>query len=104
MVDEPSNGELSRLIQAMRGDFRDDLAQMNLRLDRLVSQDVYAVEKAAMAKELSDLAKVVESVQSQRQADADRVTQTRRWLVASVIIPLLGLVLPVVLVVAGGKT
>lgn len=104
MADEPSNGELWRLIEAMRGDVRDDMGTINARLDRLVSADVYAVEKAAMAKDIADLVKVVEGMQQQRQADADRVTQTRRWLVASVIIPFLGLVLPVVLFMAGGKS
>jgi hypothetical protein len=103
MADEPSNGELWRLIEAMRGDFRDDMAQFLVHLGRLVSADVYAVEKAALAKDIADLVKVVEAMQAQRQADADRITQTRRWLVASVIIPLLGLVLPVVLFMAGGK-
>jgi hypothetical protein len=102
MADEPSLGELGRLIQALRDDVRDDMAQINVRLDRLVSADVYAVEKAAMNKEISDIAKVVDNLQAQRQADADRVTQTRRWLVASVLIPLLGLILPVVLFMAGG--
>lgn len=104
MADEPTNGELWRLIETMRGDVRDDMAQIHVHLGRLVSADVYAVEKAAMAKAIDDLAKVVQEMQRQRQADADRITATRRWLVASVIVPLLGLVLPVVLFVAGGKT
>lgn len=102
MAEEPSNGELWRLIEAMRGDFRTNLSQMNMRLDRLVSTEVYAVEKAAMTKEIADLAKALEGVQAQRAADAERVTQTRRWLVASVFIPLVGLVLPVVLFMAQG--
>jgi hypothetical protein len=113
--DEPSLGELGRLIQALRGDVRDDMAQINARLDRLVSADVYAVEKAAMAKDIADVTKVVEqlaakqerdvaAIHDQRAQDANRVTQTRRWLLASVVIPLLGLVLPVVLFLAGGKS
>ncbi|MER7068928.1 hypothetical protein ABT357_25185 [Streptomyces albidoflavus] len=103
MADEPSLGELGRLIQALRGDVRDDLAQVNARLDRLVSADVYAVERSAMEKQISDLGKAVEAIQQQRQQDADRVTQTRRYLLASVVMPLLGLVLPVVLFLAGSK-
>jgi hypothetical protein len=90
------------------------MAQINARLDRLVSADVYAVEKAAMAKDIADLTKVVEqlaakeerdvtAIQDQRVQDANRVTQTRRWLVASVVVPLLGLVLPVITFLAGGK-
>lgn len=113
MVDEPSLGELGRLIQALRGDVRDDMAQINSRLDRLVSADVYAVEKAAMSKDISDLVKAVEqlsakqerdvtAMQAQRIQDADRLTQTRRWMVGAVI-SMLGLVLPVILFMAGGK-
>ncbi|MFD8777511.1 hypothetical protein [Streptomyces sp. NPDC059916] len=103
MADEPSNGELWRLIEAMRGDVRDDMGQINTRLDKLVSADVYAVEKAAMAKDISDLGDEVQRIKRMREQDVERVTQTRRFLVASVIIPLLGLVLPVVLFLAGGK-
>lgn len=114
MTDEPSLGELGRLIQALRGDVRDDMAQINIRLDRLVSIDVYAVEKAALLKNLSDLEKGMQqlvakheqdmrAVQEQRVQDADRVTNTRRWLVGAVI-SLLGILVPVILFVAGGKT
>lgn len=104
MADEPTNGELWRLIETMRSDVRDDMAQIHVNLGRLVSADVYAVEKASIVKDIADIVKVVEAMQAQRQADADRVTQTRRWLVASVIVPLLGLILPIVLFMAGGKT
>lgn len=113
MADEPSNAELGRLIQALRGDVRDDMAQINSRLDRLVSADVYAVEKASTAKDIAELAGAVtrleqrheqdvRAINERRDQDANRVTQTRRWMVASVLIPLLGLVLPVVLFMAGG--
>lgn len=113
MADEPSLGELGRLIQALRGDVRDDMAQINTRLDRLVSIDVYAVEKAALLKDLSDLERShqqlaakhdrdMAAVQEQRVQDAERVTNTRRWLVGAVI-SLLGLVVPVILFMAGGK-
>jgi hypothetical protein len=113
VADEPSLGELGRLIQALRGDVRDDMAQINTRLDRLVSIDVYAVEKAALLKDISDLEKTVQqlsakqerdvtAIQEQRIQDADRVTQTRRWLVGAVI-SLLGLVVPIILFMAGGK-
>lgn len=103
MADEPSLGELGRLIQLMRGDIRDDMAQINSRLDRMVSTDVYGVEKAALERAIADVKKDVESVQAQRVTDADRVTQTRRWMFASVIVPVLGLILPVVFFLAGGK-
>lgn len=103
MPDEPSLGELGRLIQALRGDVREDMAAINSRLDKLVSAEVYAVEKAAMAKDIADLQKDIEKINEQRTQDSLRVTQTRRWVVASVIIPLLGLALPFVMFMAGGK-
>ncbi|MFE7780279.1 hypothetical protein [Streptomyces nigrescens] len=101
MADEPSLGELGRLIQALRGDIRDDMAQINARLDRMVSNDVYTVEKAGLVKEIGDLAKDVEALAAQRTQDAERVTQTRRWMVASVIIPLVGIVLPLIMMLRG---
>ncbi|SDR62030.1 MULTISPECIES: hypothetical protein [unclassified Streptomyces] len=101
MADEPSLGELGRLIQALRGDIRDDMAQINARLDRMVSTDVYTVEKAGLVKEIADLAKDVEGLAAQRSQDAERVTQTRRWMVASVIIPLIGIVLPLIMMLRG---
>lgn len=101
MADEPSLGELGRLIELMRSDIRDDMAGLNARLDRMVNLDVYAVEKASVAKDIAELTKAVEGLQAGRERDAERVTQTRRWLVASVIIPLLGIVLPLVMVMKG---
>lgn len=114
MPDEPSLGELGRLIRSLRDDVRDDMAQINIRLDRLVSSEVYAVEKAALLKDLSDLERTVQQlsakqdrdirgVQDQRIQDADRITQTRRWL-AGAVISLLGILIPVILFMAGGKT
>jgi histidinol dehydrogenase len=112
--DDLSLGELGRIIQALRGDVRDDMAQIQQRLDRLVSLDVYTVEKAALSKDIADLTKTVEQltakhdkdikdVHDQRNKDADRVTQTRRWMVGTVLIPLLGLILPVAIFL-GGKS
>lgn len=101
MADEPSLGELGRLIQALRGDIRDDMAGINARLDRMVSNDVYTVEKAGLVKEIADVAKEVEVLQAQRERDAERVTQTRRWMVASVIVPLIGIVLPLMVMLRG---
>ncbi|MFK0288251.1 hypothetical protein ACIQVL_48440 [Streptomyces sp. NPDC090499] len=114
MSDDLSLGELGRIIQGLRSDVRDDMTEIQRRLDRLVSLDVYNVEKAAMSKDIADLTKVVDqlsvkhdqdikNVRDQRDKDADRVTQTRRWMVGTVLIPLLGLVLPVIIFLVGGK-
>ncbi|MEU3260929.1 MULTISPECIES: hypothetical protein [Streptomyces] len=114
MAGEPSLGELGRLIQALREEQRENNMQVNARLDKLVSAEVYAVERAVMQKDITDLEKAVESIQTQRRQDVDsmqaqrqqdalRVTNTRRWVVASVLMPVLGLVLPILLFLAGGK-
>lgn len=114
MADEPSNGELWRLIEAMRGDVREDMTQINVQLGKLVSSELYLADKARIERDISGLTSTVDKLASkqqqdidavnrQRLADVERVTQTRRFLLASVLIPLLGLVLPVVLFLAGGK-
>jgi len=114
VTDDLSLGELGRIIQALRGDVRDDMAQIQQRLDRLVSVDVYTVEKAALTKEIADVAKVVDqlalkqeadmrAVREQRDKDAERVTGTRRWMVGTVV-SLLGLIIPVIIFVVGGKS
>jgi hypothetical protein len=45
--DEPGIGELARTIDAFRRDTRDDLQQINTRLDQFVLREVYASDKAA---------------------------------------------------------
>lgn len=113
MPDDPSNGELWRLIETMRSDVREDMAQIHVHLGRLVSSEVYSVEKAALVKDITDLEKAVQqlstkhdqdvtAIQNQRIQDAERVTNTRRWLVGAVI-SLLAIVVPVILFMAGGK-
>lgn len=99
----PGLGELGRLIQALRGDVRESIGQLNGRLDKLVHAEVYAAEKASMAKDIRDLELAVEALRRQRDLDAERVTQTRRWMLASVVIPILGLVVPVALFLMGSK-
>jgi hypothetical protein len=80
------------------------MAQINGRLDRMVSTDVYGVEKAGLERDIAEVKRELANVQAQRLQDVERVTQTRRWMFASVVIPILGLVLPLVLFLAGGKS
>ncbi|MFK8851268.1 hypothetical protein [Streptomyces sp. Ac-502] len=101
MPDEPSLGELGRLIQLMRGDFRDDMAQLSMRLDKVVSVERYDPEQASVKKDIADLTRAVEGLAAQREKDAERVTQTRRWMIASVIVPLIGIVLPLMVMLRG---
>ena len=95
MPDEPTLGELGRLIQALRGDMRDDLAQLNTRLDKVVPMDVYTVEK----NQITDR---VAALESQREKDAERMTATRRWLIGAVVLPLVGILLPIIVIFTRG--
>ncbi|MFJ6729975.1 hypothetical protein ACIQPQ_34260 [Streptomyces sp. NPDC091281] len=78
MPDEPTNGELGRLIEALRSEMRDDLAGLNQRLDRVVPLDVYTIEKTQLTKRLDDL-------ETARKQEAEKLTATRRWMVGTVI-------------------
>jgi hypothetical protein len=78
VTDEPTNGELSRLIQSLRDDWREDLQGLNTRLDKVVPMDVYTIEKTAMTARITEL-------EQQRKQDAERITATRRWIIGTVI-------------------
>lgn len=78
MADEPSNGELGRLIQAMRTDMREDMELLNRRLDKVVPMDVYTIEKTSLSERVT-------SLEAQREKDAERLVATRRWMIATVI-------------------
>lgn len=93
--DEPTLGELGRLIQALRGDMRDDLAQLNSRLDKVVPMDVYTIQQQQMTDRVAAL-------EAQREKDTERVTATRRWLIGAVILPLVGILLPTIIIFSRG--
>jgi hypothetical protein len=78
VTDEPTNGELGRLIQSLRSEFREDLGQLNTRLDKVVPMDVYTIEKTAMTERITEL-------EQQRKQDTERITATRRWIIGTVI-------------------
>lgn len=94
MADEPSNGELGRLIEALRTEMREDLGSLNTRLDRVVSLDVYTIEKTQMSKR-------IDALEAARTADAERLTATRRWMVGTVITVVVAL-LPYLGALVGG--
>lgn len=85
MADEPTNGELGRLIQSLRDDMREDmghlrsemredLVSLNGRLDKVVPMDVYSIEKTQLTDRVTAL-------ETQREKDADKVIATRRWVI-----------------------
>lgn len=78
MADEPTNGELGRLIESLRTDMREDMGLLNQRLDKVVPMDVYTIEKTTLSNRVAALEK-------SRETDADKLTATRRWMVGTVI-------------------
>ncbi|MEU4169425.1 hypothetical protein AB0F46_21440 [Streptomyces sp. NPDC026665] len=78
MADDPTNGELGRLIEALRSEIREDLGELNTRLNEVVPREPYTIEKQQMVKRLDDL-------EAARKEDAARVTATRRWMIGVVI-------------------
>ncbi|MEU0522776.1 hypothetical protein [Streptomyces niveus] len=96
MSDEPSNGELGRLIQSLRGEMREDLGQINGRLDRLVPMDVYTIEKTQLAERVTAL-------ETQREKDAERIIATRRWMIGVVITVCLALLPYLATIVTGAS-
>ena len=84
MGDEPSNGELGRLIEALRMDMREDMGMLNQRLDKVVPMDVYTIEKTQTTDRVTAL-------EAAREKDAERVTNTRRWMIGAVLTVMIGL-------------
>ncbi|GFE20004.1 hypothetical protein [Streptomyces nigrescens] len=95
MSDEPTLGEVVRRFEDRLADVRDDIQQLGRRLDTKVSQDVYDLRHEALAARVSTL-------ETLREKDAERIVTTRRWLIGAVIVPLVGILLPVVILLLRG--
>jgi hypothetical protein len=93
--DEPTLGEVVRRFEDRLADVRDDIQQLGRRLDTKVSQDVYDLRHEALASRVSTL-------ETLREKDAERIVATRRWLIGAVIVPLVGILLPVVILLLRG--
>lgn len=95
MPDEPGLGEIARRLEDMRLDLKDDMRDLAKRLDGKVSMDVYQLRhEALMAR--------VTALETLREKDADRIVATRRWLIGAVIVPLVGIMLPLVVLLMRG--
>ena len=95
MSDEPTLGELARRFEDRLADVRDDIKQLGQRMDGKVSQDVYDLRHEALSTRVGAL-------ETLREKDAERVAATRRWLIGAVIVPLVGVLLPVIIMLMRG--
>jgi hypothetical protein len=120
MVDEPTGWEMKRAMEAMDRAMRDGLAQINARLDKLVSQDAFQAEQrrrddqyatlmADIADEKAERVAAIEAEKRARergdaaqQAQLDKADANRRWLWAAVVIPIAGIIVTVLLARGGG--
>lgn len=87
MPDEPTLGELQRTLE--RG-----LSEINSRLDKVVSQDVYAAERDRLYDRIADLQGDLAEEKAERvkgdlnqQNQLDKLVAGLRWTAASVAIP-----------------
>ncbi|MCT9092832.1 hypothetical protein N4G70_28765 [Streptomyces sp. ASQP_92] len=95
MPDEPTLGELARRFEDRLVDVRDDIQQLGRRMDEKVDQRVYDLRHEALASRVSTL-------ETLREKDAEKLVATRRWLIGAVIVPLVGILLPVILLLTRG--
>ncbi|MFB7500012.1 hypothetical protein ACFC09_35935 [Streptomyces sp. NPDC056161] len=95
MADEPTLGEVVRRFEDRLTDVRDDIKQLGERIDTKVSQEVYDLRHEALASR-------VVALETLREKDAEKLVATRRWLIGAVIVPLVGILLPVIILLTQG--
>lgn len=95
MADEPTLGELQRRMEQRFTDLKEDLVEFNVRLDRKVDMQIYNLRHESLTARVATL-------ETLREKDAERIVATRRWLIASVIVPLISILLPVVILLLQG--
>lgn len=95
MPDEPSAGELARRLDERFTDVRDDLRELNLRLDKKVNAEAYDLRHMALIARVTTL-------EALREKDAEKLVATRRWLIGAVIVPLIGVLLPIIILLTRG--
>lgn len=94
MPDEPTLGEVVRRFEDRFTDVRDDIQDLGKNLEKKVDQRLYDLRHDALAARVATL-------ETLREKDAERIVATRRWLIGAVIVPLVGILLPVIILLLG---
>ncbi|QQC89821.1 hypothetical protein [Streptomyces alfalfae] len=97
MADEPSNGELWRLIADVRAD-------LSLRLDQLVRRDVYDARENARDRAMEAMQRDIDEIETDREKEADRRAADRRLIFTALIAPFIMLVVMIYLASQGVQT
>lgn len=95
MPDEPTVGEVVRRFEDKIADLRDDIKQLGELMDSKVSREVYTLRHEALTARVAAL-------ETLREKDTEKIVATRRWLIGAVIVPLVGVLLPVILMLTQG--
>lgn len=95
MPDDPTVGEVVRRFEDRVADLRDDIQQLGRRLDEKVDQRIYDLRHEALASRVTTL-------ETLREKDAERIVGTRRWLIGAVVVPLIGIMLPLIVLLIRG--
>lgn len=83
-MDEPSNGELARRLEAIHADLKEDFRELAKRLDAKVSLERYELERRSRDEvhvQLSERIAAIETARQQEQQEAvreKRATEDRR--------------------------
>lgn len=123
--DRPTLGEVARSIGQLRDDVREGLRSLNARLDKVVSQEVYAADQRLREAQISDLRADLESkkathgndmgniqarieeIERRRREEAakaeERRANDRRLVLSSLIFPLVLTILAAYLAARGGR-
>jgi hypothetical protein len=95
MPDEPTLGEVVRRFDERFADVREDIQQLGRRMDEKVDQRIYDLRHEALASRVTTL-------ETLREKDTEKLVATRRWLIGAVIVPLVGILLPVIILLTRG--
>lgn len=97
MPDEPTLGEVVRRFEDRLTDVRDDIHLLGQSLEKKVDQRIYDLRHDALAGRIATL-------ETLREKDTEKLVATRRWLIGAVIVPLVGILLPVIILLAQGAS
>lgn len=100
MPEEPSNGELGRLIGSLQNRLDSRFGELNARLDKVVSLDVYTIQTTYVEQRLAQLqtdiqrcadqyGKLEDDFEAYQRAERDRREDERQKRLYSAIIPVL---------------
>lgn len=95
MPDEPTLGEVVRRFDERFAVVRDDIQQLGRRMDEKVDQRIYDLRHEALSARVGTL-------ETLREKDNEKLVATRRWLIGAVIVPLVGILLPVIILLTWG--